>query len=242
MAASQALDSSRDQSILAAAEKLTPTEAAERAGNHIAGHRDDPQPERLREMGLHARANADYRKVLDQDPDLAKAVKDAMIVGEPMPKPEWKQAKELAGSNGRVYLPKTLTDYSGKIVMVTDTHIVQQAGKTSVVAHDVSKLDNRDELTRLNAEGKLQNKVLKVTYGADVGRAEVLNFTQVRAAEVNESAKAYAVENIKSPQARDNFVKHVQKMMDAEIARSQAPKAPAQQPVRQPQRTPERAR
>jgi hypothetical protein len=241
MANSQTRDD-RDLSILEAAEKLAPAEAAERARSDVAGQRDDPQPERLREMGLYARANADYRKVLDQEPALAKEVKDALIVGEPMPRAEWAQAKQLSGSNGRVYLPKAHTDYAGKIVMVTDTHVVQQAGKSSVVAHDLSKLENRQDLDKLNAEGKLQNKVLKVSYGTSAARAEVLTFTQVRAAEVAKAAADYARESIKSPQARENFVKHVQKMMDAEIARSQAPKAPAQQPARQPERTPERSR
>lgn len=231
----------RDVAVLTNAETLSAADAVSLAKSHIQEHEQSgPSAERLREMGLYARASIDYRKELEQYPELAKASKEAMTLGAPMPKAEWAQAKELAGANGRVYLPKFLSDYSGKVVMVTDTHVVQQASKNSVVAHDLAMLDTRDELLKLNGEGKLQGKVLKVIYGSTRGMPEVMSFSQVRAAEIRETAVGYAEVNIKSAQGREAFIKHVEKMMAAEVERT-AQKGGGLQPARQ-QRAPERTR
>jgi hypothetical protein len=186
-----------------------------------------------KDMGLNARGSVEYRKELEKFPAEAAAAKQALVIGNPMPKADWTQAKEIVGGQtGKLYLPKIHTDYAGKIVMVTDTHIVQQVGKNTVIAHDLSRLENNAELKQLNAAGQLQGKQLKVSYGAAVGKQEVMTFSQVRAAEVSKTAKEYAEANIKTPKAREDFLKHVDKMMAAELARSKTqdkatPAAPA---------------
>lgn len=236
--------STRHTEILDHAASLTPAVAVELAKTHIeritAG---DPKAGDLVEMGLYARGSADYRKELEASPELVKGAKDALTMGVPMPMADWKQAKELAGGNsGRVYLPKMLTEYAGKIVMVTNTHVVQQASKNTVIAHDLSKLEDRSEIVKLNAEGKLQGKTLKVSYGSMDGKAEVLTFTQVRANDILKDATAYASQSIKTPQARAAFLKHIEAMNAEKIAQSRTPNTPAQQPARAQQREQVRAR
>lgn len=235
--------SARDTSILATASRMTESEAVSLAEQHIEAFVKAGAPALDgREIGLLARASNDYRQKLEKSPDLAKMAKDALTIGAPMPRAEWGQAKELAGANGRVYLPKILTDYAGKVVMVTQTHVVQQASKNSVVAHDLAKLDKAEELARMNADGQLQGKVLKVAYGSLEGQTEVLTFTQVRAADVNQTARDYAQAHIQSPEARADFLKHVEQMMAAEIQRGRTPASAAAQPARRAQREPERTR
>lgn len=233
----------QDVSVLDKASSMTVDQAVALAKSHLEGFaKSGASPDEPRVMGLTARANADYRKVIESVPQLAKLTKDAITIAAQMPRAEWAQAKDLAGENGRVYLPKILTDYAGKIVMVTDTHIVQQASKNSVIAHDLSKLDNRDDLVKLNAEGKLQGKYLKVEYGSHEGKTQVMTFAQMRDAEVLKKAVNYADTAFKTPQTKANFLKHVEKMM-LDVERSnKAPVTPAQQPARHQQRDQERTR
>jgi hypothetical protein len=230
-----------------AAASWTSTQAQAQAQSDVQFIREqDPQSNEAGylavDMGLNARGNADYRKELEKFPAESAAAKQALIIGQAMPKADWSQAKDLVGGQaGKLYLPKIHTDYAGKIVMVTDTHIVQQVGKNTVMAHDLSRLENSRELRELNAAGQLQGKQLKVSYGAVMGKQEVMTFTQVRAAEVSKTAKEYAEANIKTPKAREDFLKHVDKMMASQIERNKpqdkaAPPAPAQRKDMTPSR------
>ncbi|WP_156516868.1 KfrB domain-containing protein [Delftia sp. GW456-R20] len=224
------------------AESMTSREAVELFKTHMSS---EITKDNLVEMGLYAQRNPDYRKQVELVPELSKGIKDALTVGSSMPVADWREAKDIAGAgtnSGRVYLPKSFTDYAGRIVMVTDTHIVQQASKNAVVAHDISRLENGAEITKLNASGDLQGKVIKISYGLMDGKSEVLTFSQVRAGEILKDAQAYAEQAIKTPQARLVFLKHIEAMNAEKIAQSRAPSNPRQQPVKTQQREQERSR
>lgn len=237
---SETLD--RNVRVLNLAESMSAADASLLAQSHLQKlQRDGSSVDLLREMGLNARANAAYRQALEQSPEVSKQAKDSTTIGEPMPKAEWAQAKQLAGANGRVYLPKMLTDYAGKVVMVTDTHVVQQASKNSVIAHDLQKLAGREELDPLIRDGKLQGKQLNVAYGSNTGEAQVLSFSQVRANEVRATAERYAETALKTPQARETFLKHVEQMMQQEMERN-TQRTAAQAASRQQPREQERSR
>lgn len=224
---------------------LPPAEAANSAHTAIAAYRNlrgaDDRKAIAEIIGVSAQANTVYRNVIDKHPEVAAAAKQALIIGEQMSKAEWAQARDLAGANGRVHLPKIYTDYSGPVVMVTPTHVVQQTSRNSVVAHDLARLDNARELVQLNADGRLQGQRLMVAYGPASGRSHVQHFDVARTTELGAIAREYAQHNLKSPQSRAAFVMHVDKMMSAELSRN-APQKPAQQHARAAQRTQELTR
>lgn len=175
------------------------------------------------DMGLRASGNLNYRAELEKAPQAATAAKQALVVGDQMPKADWHEAKALAGGAvGRVYLPKMMTEYAGKIVMVTDTHLVQQTGRNTVVAHDVRRVQD------LPSRAQLQGQTVKFSYGAISAKSEILDFTPTHQATVRQLAQELADRNIKSPQARGNFISQVEKSMVAAINH------------KPPQRTPER--
>jgi hypothetical protein len=68
-----------------------------------------------------------------------------------------------------------------------------------------------------------------------------LSFSQVRANEVRATAERYAETALKTPQARETFLKHVEQMMQQEMERS-AQRTPAQASSRQQPREQERSR
>lgn len=197
-----------------------------------------------REVGLRARGNATYRAEIEQVQGLPAHAKDMLTIGRQMPKADWSEARNIAGAgsnNGRVYLPKIHSDYAGKVVLVTDTHVVQRVSKNAVVAHDISRLENRDEILKLQKEGNLQGKNLKITYDGIKSNVEVISFEKQRAQEVQSRAADYAAENIKSPAARQTFLKHIEAMMTAEIKRERAGNDPqAPKPQQQKERAPAR--
>lgn len=224
---------------------LAPAEAIHLARTEIAEYRDLPGVDDRRALaefiGANAQANAVYRKEIDKHPEVAAAARRALTIGEPMPNAEWTQARDPVGPNGRVSLPKIYTDYAGAVVMVTATHVVQQTHRNSVVVHDLARLDNARELVQLYADGRLQGQPLMVAYGQVSGRSHVQQFDVARTTELGAIAREYAQYNIKSPQSREAFVMHVDRMMSAKMSRH-AQHRPAQLPARAAQRTQELAR
>lgn len=136
-------------------------------------------------------------------------------IGAMMPKSEWAQARDAVSdqgkTNGRVYLPKVENEYQGKIVFLTDTHLVQQVGKNSAVTHDLSKLENGADLAQQYDEKKIGPKThIVVRYGAERGEGEVVPFTVQRANEVKKQGTEWAEKNITNERSRSTFVKHLE--------------------------------
>lgn len=196
------------------------------------------------EVGLRARGNATYRAEIEQVQGLPAHAKEMLTIGRQLPKADWAVARDIAGAgsnNGRVYLPKMHTDYAGKVVLVTDTHVIQRVSKNAVVAHDISRLQNRDEILQLQKDGTLQGKNLKMTYDGIKSNVEVISFEKQRAQEVQTRAADYAAQNIKSPAARETFLKHIEAMMTAEMKRERTGNDPvAPKPQQQKERAPAR--
>jgi cell filamentation protein len=94
-------------------------------------------------------------------------------IGETMSAAEYGSALTKLGGKGigKIDLPMPNSVHSGKIIQVSDTHIVQKVGKNSAVAHDISKLSNGLELLRLANAGKLQATPFEFRYTEKQGSA-----------------------------------------------------------------------
>lgn len=140
---------------------------------------------------------------------------ETKFIGERLPKPDWETARDLVSTQDRkgfVYLAKPGAEYAGKVVLMSETHLVQQVGKNSAVAHDLSKLDNSKELSKRFDNGEIEvNKTsMSIKYDNERGTAEVLTYNQQRADAVQAQAEKWAEQNITNGKSREAFLKHVQ--------------------------------
>ena len=164
--------------------------------------------------------------------------KENKYVGRMMPKPDWETARNLVSDqerSGSVFLAKPMAEYSGKMILMTDTHLVQQVGRYSAVAHDMSKLENGGQLERDFEEGSIQNDrtSMKISYDKDIGKADVLSYNQQRANIIQKQAEKWAKENITNEKSRETFLKHVDSFT-ADLTKGKEPQQQkTQQPVRQ---------
>lgn len=199
--------------------RQSPAEAVAAARRDVAGYMAskvaDERQSLAERIGAHAQANPSYRRELEQHREVAAAAKQALTIGTPLPKSEWARARDLAGANGRVFLPKVHTDYSGVVVQVTDTHIVQKTGRRSVVAHDAAKLENRAELERLHTDDQLVQRRVTIAYGPVSGRSRVHHPELQQTVELRLIAREYAAKNIASIQGRSAFLSNVDRMLVA---------------------------
>lgn len=173
-------------------------------------------------------------------------------IGERLPKPDWETARDMVSSQdkkGFVYLAKPDSQYTGKVLMMSDTHLVQQIGKNSAVAHDLSKLENGPELESQFDGGQIKagHTSIKVEYGQDRGKADVLSYNQQRAESVRTQAEKWAEQHITNAKSREAFVKHVRAFAQDlakghEPTKTQAQPAKAPEKPLQPQQQPQRGR
>lgn len=173
-------------------------------------------------------------------------------IGDRLPKPDWETARDMVSSpdrKGFVYLAKPNSQYAGKVLMMSDTHLVQQVGKNAAVAHDLSKLENGPELGNQFDEGviKAGHTSIKVQYGQDRGKAEVLSYNQQRAESVRTQAEKWAEQHITNAKSREAFVKHVRAFAQdlakgQEPAKAQPQQAKAPEKPLQPQQQQQRGR
>ncbi|WP_156516869.1 KfrB domain-containing protein [Delftia sp. GW456-R20] len=180
------------------------------------------------DIGLRASNNIHYRAEIEKDPDVTSAAKRAISIGEPLGSVDSVYAKSIIGTPGaRVLQPKVMNEYAGPIVMQTQTHLVQQTGRNSVVAHDIRRLEGT--IPDVSAEGK----IMKFVYGSMTGKAEVLDFTPHRQAEIRLHASELSAQSIKSPQAKDNFRLHVEKSIETAVMHQTAKEQTLQRPIKQ---------
>lgn len=94
-------------------------------------------------------------------------------IGSKMNAPEYTTAlNKLGGKDvGSIDLPRQNNTYNGKILQLSETHIVQQVSKNKAIAHDASKLANGKELLRV-ASAELKNTVFDFKYNEKTGVAE----------------------------------------------------------------------
>lgn len=163
-------------------------------------------------------------------------------IGGLMPRPEWAEARDAVSSpgqtNGKVFLPKANNEYAGKLVFMTDTHLVQQVGKNSAVTHELAKLENGKDLALAWDDKKVGPRTnIVIKYGEEKGVGEVIPFNVQRATEVKKQGIEWAQQNIANEKTRATFVKHLEGFTQ-DMA-----KPPAQQPARSAAtpRAPERA-
>lgn len=142
-------------------------------------------------------------------------------VGTSMPAAEWAEARQYLGklTNVPPVTPKTNLEYAGKILYANDTHMVQQAGKTSVVVHDLAKLGNARDLLHLYDNGALANKTVKIKYDNEQGFGKLVSMTPERAGEIKKEASKWGMESIHNPTSRAVFLKHAENSMQA-VAKS----------------------
>ena len=163
-------------------------------------------------------------KVITMEKEAQDAIK---YIGERLPKPDWETARNLVSSadrKGFVYLAKPNAQYAGKVLMMSETHLVQQVGKNSAVAHDLSVLENGPELERQfdNGEIKAGRTHIKVEYGQDRGKVDIVTYNQQRAETVQTQAEKWAEQNITNSKSRETFLKHVRTFAQ-DMAKGQEP-------------------
>ena len=161
----------------------------------------------------------------------AKAV--IKYIGDRLPKPDWETARDMVSSpdrKGFVYLAKPNSQYTGKVLMMSDTHLVQQVGKNAAIAHDLSKIENSTELEKQFDEGliKVGQTSIKVEYSQDQGKADVFSYNQQRAESVRMQAEKWAEQHITNAQNRGTFVNHVRAFVQ-DLAKGQAAAKPQSQ-------------
>jgi hypothetical protein len=175
---------------------------------------------------------------------------ETKTIGALMPKAQWAEARDAVSApgqtNGKVYLPKSMNEYAGKIVHMTETHLVQQVGKNSAVVHDLTRLENGKDLAAAFDEKKIGPRTnIVIRYNEDRGAGEVVPFNAQRAAEVKKEGVAWAEQNIASERTRAMFVKHLE-AFTADMAKGStwqparsaaaAPRAPDRAPQLERQR------
>jgi hypothetical protein len=167
-------------------------------------------------------------------PELAKPAisVENKTIGASLPKGEWEIARgKVGGKDGRVFLPRENREYTGQVLYATETHLIQQVGKHAAVAHDLTKLENNKELMEQYDKGQLSNKVVKLQYGEDKGRAEVVSVSVQRANEIKKQAGEWAEKNITNQKSREIFVQHIESFTrDLSKANYQTTKPPLAPP------------
>jgi hypothetical protein len=137
-------------------------------------------------------------------------------LGAGMPSADWTRARTAVSDpgrmNGSVSYAKPGQQYSGPVVFVTDTHLVQRVGRNAAVAHDLRVVRNGPEIGQAYEALKPNHAAprLLVQYDADKGQAEVQPLKPAELTEVKRQALAWAQQAITSPSARDAFMKHVE--------------------------------
>jgi len=168
---------------------------------------------------------------------------DIRRVGEQMPRADWQEAIDILKSkspetSARIYLPKAEADYAGKVVMITDTHIVQQVGRGTAVAHDLGKLENGKELNAAIDNNSIRiGSQVAFKYDQDKGKGEVVSYAQHRNDAVKKDLQEWAKEAMPNAKSRDTFLKHLDKGM-SEITKPVSSPVKSQAPVLAPMAKP----
>ena len=171
---------------------------------------------------------------------------EAKKIGANMDRPDWQETMNLLKAKApndpcRVYIPKAGAEYTGQMLLATDTHIVQRVGRGTAVAHDISKLDNGPALGDQVDKGTLRpGAQMTFKYGPERGEGAVTPFQQQRASEVNKELTAWAEKNITNTKGREAFIKHVEaatkEMSQPKQQRPRTMSAPPLAPARGPTR------
>lgn len=117
-------------------------------------------------------------KVVQRHPDLTAAYNQKTnheSLGEKMVPTEYASAVTKLGGQGvaTIVLPQAHTNYAGKVIQVSDTHIVQRIDEGRAVAHDVSKLTNKQEILTMARTGAVSGKHFDFKYSEKQGIASV---------------------------------------------------------------------
>lgn len=96
---------------------------------------------------------------------------NAPCIGSKMTTSDYTSAMTKIGGDslGKIDCPKSGGAYSGKIIQLSDTHVVQQVGKNIAIAHDIKQLSNSAELLNLAVAGKLKGKLFDINYSNALG-------------------------------------------------------------------------
>jgi hypothetical protein len=108
---------------------------------------------------------------------------NAPCIGSKMTVSDYGSAITKIGGDGvgKIDCPKSGGAYCGKIIQVSDTHVVQQVGKNIAIAHDIKQLSNSTELLNLASAGKLKGKVFDINYNHAMGSVSLARTQTVKA-------------------------------------------------------------
>lgn len=141
-------------------------------------------------------------------------------IGRPMNRADYEAAREALANAGQPNASVTLARagglYTGKVVLVTDTHLVQSSGPRSAVAHDLALLANRTDVERKFDAGHIQQGKTRfiVQYVGESGRATPApRLTEREANRVAALAEQWAEGAISSVRARTAFVKNIDRLV-----------------------------
>lgn len=157
-------------------------------------------------------------------------------IGKPMDKPEWSAAIQKLGGRGKILLPAPLAEYAGRVIQISETHIVQQVGPGLAVAHDLTKLSI---IEKPAAGPELMGKDFDFKYGQDKGEGKLVTFNERRAEYVKEEAKKWAETNISQDASRKAFLKHIDNFSNhLAISKERKVDKAADMPAAKPERAP----
>lgn len=144
-----------------------------------------------------------------------------------------------------VFPAKENGSYKGKVILNTETHLVQSIGKDekTAVVHEKANLEMVGNRLKWRDENqKLHNADIQIHYKDGKGKAfphasekeqpqkttapERVGFTPEQ---YIEKAQIYAAQNIKNAKSRESFLKHVENMAKPELTQNKqaSPKQPA---------------
>lgn len=154
-----------------------------------------------------------------------------------------------------IFPAKENGSYKGKVILNTETHLVQSIGKDdrTAVVHDKANLELMGERLKWRDENqKLHNADIQVHYQDGKGKAYPLakdkdgdkpqpsaERSGLSPEQMLEKAQQYAVENIKNAKSRDAFLKHMENMVSPakqvpEERKPVAQEKPSQSPAKAP--------
>ncbi|RZT91166.1 hypothetical protein EV681_4519 [Advenella incenata] len=135
-------------------------------------------------------------------------------IGDLLPKPDFETAREavMREGQGYVHLPKRNSDYTGRILLMTDSHLIQQVGYRTAIAHDLSKLDKGKEIGDRFDRNEIKPKTtISIKYDNERGSTRLMNPEQARVERYSKDAEKWAEKNITNEQSRKLFLENIEK-------------------------------
>lgn len=211
--------------LIDAAGRMSPTAAKAAAAADIGAYSNEPEAYLKAylagDMSLRAQGNKYYAQTIAQDFALNTAVMANIYVGKPL---EIKDFEKFAGSvkgTDSIERPKRYCEYVGIVKAVSDTHLLQQLGNGSFVAHPITDTNSKAvsaAALALHQEGRLLGSMVNIKHTPLDAKWDVITASSINAENVRIAAVAYANDAFGDSVAAKGFVNHVTAMVQRHTA------------------------